>query len=53
MFGGGGTGLEAGNVAVLGAWLLVGLVVAVRSFRWNLRPHAAEGIVNARSTQLV
>ncbi len=32
---GGGTGLAVGNLAVMGAWLVAGLVVAVRFFRWE------------------
>lgn len=38
---GGGTGLEAGNVAVLGAWTLAGVLIAVRGFRWE--PQVARG----------
>ena len=36
-----GTGITAENVAVLAAWGLVGLAVAVRGFRWE--PQAARG----------
>jgi ABC-2 type transport system permease protein len=31
----GGTGLDAGNVAVLVAWALAGVVLAARGFRWE------------------
>lgn len=37
----GDTGLDAGNVAVLGAWALGGLAISVRGFRWE--PQAAAG----------
>ncbi|HSO95868.1 MAG TPA: ABC transporter permease [Acidimicrobiia bacterium] len=36
-----GSGLDATNVAVLAAWAVAGLVVAVRTFRWE--PLAAQG----------
>lgn len=36
-----GTGLDAGNVALLGAWAAVGIVVAARGFRWE--PQASRG----------
>ena len=36
-----GTGLDAGNVAVLALWLAGGAAVAVRRFRWE--PQAARG----------
>lgn len=32
---GGGTGLEAGNVAVLALWGLAGIAIAARRFRWE------------------
>jgi len=37
--GGGGTGLEAGNIAVLVAWGVAGIVLAARGFKWE--PQAA------------
>jgi ABC-2 type transport system permease protein len=39
--GGGGTGLEGGNVVALAAWGAGGLVIAVRRFRWE--PQATRG----------
>jgi ABC-2 type transport system permease protein len=39
--GGGGTGLDAGNVAALAVWGLVGISVAVRRFHWEPQAAAA------------
>jgi len=35
--GAGGSGFEWGNLAVVAAWGLVGLVLAARFFRWTPR----------------
>lgn len=37
--GGAGTGLDGGNVAALAIWLIAGIVIAARRFRWE--PQAA------------
>jgi ABC-2 type transport system permease protein len=39
--GAGGSGLDAGNVAVLAVWALVGVRVASRRFRWEPQASAA------------
>jgi ABC-2 type transport system permease protein len=39
--GAGDTALDGGNVAVLAAWALGGLIVAVRGFRWEPQASAA------------